>query len=142
MSIEHLKLMDLGKHHWNFNQGHNRIKSKDSVALEVIKFVKDEVLGDEHPLKSILSKKKYEKVVSDDLDHYEQEKRDTTRVRESGESEMSSHDSMESDDSDEPVKGKSIKKDSSDEKELFAEDSEESDESLKPKKGKQAGKKK
>jgi hypothetical protein len=75
-SLESFKLMDLGKHYMNYVQGHNRIKTKENVALELVKFIKQRRLKEIFPLSTIIKKEKHEKAIIEDLKALEAKKQE------------------------------------------------------------------
>lgn len=68
ISIEQLKMLDLGKHHYNWHEGRNRLNAKDSFSLKIARYV-HEVLN-EHPLSDYVKKKKYEELILRDLEEH------------------------------------------------------------------------
>ena len=66
-SLDVYKQMDLGRHYWNFVNGNLRMKAKENVALEIIKFIKQRRLKDIFPLSTIIKKEKYEERINGEL---------------------------------------------------------------------------
>lgn len=94
-SFEQFKDMDLGKHHWNHVNGNCRMKIKEPLSLEMIRFIKTRRLKDIFPLSAIIKKEKYEPRIKEDL------KAIGAEVVEREPTSESEEDSDDSDDSDE-----------------------------------------
>lgn len=65
--LDDYKRMDLGKHYWNYVNGNCRMKLKENIAFEMIKFIKQRRLKDNLPLSEIIKKEKYVLRISEEL---------------------------------------------------------------------------